>query len=99
MKLTYSPYNLELKHPFTIAKFSRTATPLMLVQITHEGFIGYGEASMVPYMGESQARAVEFLVKVDVSQFVYPFDFEAIIHYLDEIAGGNPAVKAAIDIA
>jgi L-alanine-DL-glutamate epimerase-like enolase superfamily enzyme len=99
MQLTYQPFELLLKHPFTIAKFSRTSTPLMLVQISHEGFIGYGEASMVPYMGESHQTAVEFLNKVDVSQFKYPFNFEAIINYLDDIALGNPAIKAAIDIA
>jgi len=99
MKLTYTPYDLELKHPFTIAKFSRTSTPLMLVQVEHEGMIGFGEASMVPYMGESHESAADFLKKVDAAQFAFPFDFENIINYLDEIAPGNPAIKAAIDIA
>ncbi|HTH82248.1 MAG TPA: dipeptide epimerase [Mucilaginibacter sp.] len=99
MTLTYQPFELELKHPFTIAKFSRTSTPLMLVQLTHEGFTGYGEASMVPYMGESHQTALEFLNKVDASQFKFPFDFAAIINYLDSIAPGSPAIKAAIDIA
>jgi L-alanine-DL-glutamate epimerase-like enolase superfamily enzyme len=99
MQLTYQPFELLLKHPFTIAKFSRTSTPLMLVQVAHEGHTGYGEASMVPYMGESHQSAADFLSKVDVSQFKYPFDFAAIINYLDSIAPGNPAVKAAIDIA
>jgi L-alanine-DL-glutamate epimerase-like enolase superfamily enzyme len=99
MQLTYQPYELLLKHTFTSAKFSRTSTPLMLVQITHEGQTGYGEASMVPYMGESHQSATEFLSKVDVSQFNYPFDFAAITNYLDSIAPGQPAIKAAIDIA
>jgi L-alanine-DL-glutamate epimerase-like enolase superfamily enzyme len=99
MQLTYQPFSLTLKHPFTIAKFSRTSTPIMLVQITHEGYIGYGESSMVPYMGESHESAAAFLGKVDVVQFKYPFDFEAIINYLDSLAPGNPAIKAAIDIA
>lgn len=99
MKLTYQPYQLELKHRFTIAKFSRTATPLMLVQIEHEGHTGYGEASMVPYMGESVESATVFLEKVDTAELEYPFDFDAIIHYLDSIAPGQPAVKAAVDIA
>jgi L-alanine-DL-glutamate epimerase-like enolase superfamily enzyme len=99
MQLTYQSYQLLLKHTFTIAKFSRTSTPLMLVQIAHEGQTGYGEASMVPYMGESSQSATEFLSKVDVSQFSYPFDFAAIIGSLDSIAPGNPAIKAAIDIA
>ena len=99
MKLTYQPFELQLKHPFTIAKFSRTSTQLMLVQLIHEGYTCYGEASMVPYMGESQASAAAFLNKVDTAQLKYPFDFAAIINYLDSIAPGNPAVKAAIDIA
>jgi L-alanine-DL-glutamate epimerase-like enolase superfamily enzyme len=99
MKLTFKPFELELNHPFTIAKFSRTSTPLMLLQLENEGHTGYGEASMVPYMGESHQSATEFLKKVDVSQFKYPFDFAAIINYLDSIAPGQPAIKAAIDIA
>jgi len=99
MEPTYRPYELELNHPFTIAKFSRTSTPLMLVEIRHDGLIGYGEASMVPYMGESHLTAAAFLNKVNVSQFKYPFDFASIIDYLDSIAPGNPAVKAAVDIA
>jgi L-alanine-DL-glutamate epimerase-like enolase superfamily enzyme len=99
MQLTYQPFELRLKHPFTIAKFSRTSTPLMLVQVAHEGHTGYGEASMVPYMGESHQSAAGFLSKIDVSQFKYPFDFASIVNYLDSIAPGNPAVKAAIDIA
>jgi L-alanine-DL-glutamate epimerase-like enolase superfamily enzyme len=99
MQLTYQPFELELKHRFTIAKFSRTSTPLMLIQVAHEGQKGYGEASMVPYMGESYQTANDFLSKVDVGQFKYPFDFASIINYLDSIAPGNPAIKAAIDIA
>ncbi len=99
MNLTYQPFELELKHTFTIAKFSRTSTPLMLVQLHHDGQIGYGEASMVPYMGESQQTATEFLQKVDVAEFKYPFDFAYINQYLDTIAPGQPAIKAAIDIA
>jgi len=99
MKLTYQPFELLLKHTFTIAKFSRTSTPIMLIQIEHEGRVGYGEASMVPYMGESFETAKAFLSKVDASQFKYPFDFGAIIARLDDIAPGNPAIKAGIDIA
>ena len=52
----------------------------MLIEIAHEGFIGYGEASKVPYMGESFQSANEFLSKVDAGQFKYPFDFEEIIN-------------------
>ena len=99
MQLTYQPYELELRHPFTIARFSRMATPLILLQIEYEGYIGYGEASMVPYMGESIQTAANFLNKLNVARLKHPFDFAEMIHYLDALAPGNPAIKAAIDIA
>jgi L-alanine-DL-glutamate epimerase-like enolase superfamily enzyme len=99
MQASFLSYNLELKHPFAIAKFSRTSTPLLLLKLEYKGQEGYGEASMVPYMGESYASADAFLAKVDWNRFTAPFNFPEIIAYLDSIASGNPAVKAAIDIA
>ena len=99
MQVSRKEYELELKHQFSIAKFSRTSTPILLLKLNYEGFSGYGEASMVPYMGENYESAHAFLNKVDFSRFAYPFNFAEIITYLDSLAPGNPAIKAAIDIA
>ena len=99
MKISCKEFELELKHPFSISKFTRTSTPLLLLKIDYKGFTGYGEASMVPYMGESYASAAAFLAKVNWNYFEHPFDFAKIHQYLDSLALGNPAVKAAIDIA
>ena len=99
MKLSFSPYTLELKHTFTIATSSRTTTPAMMVQVEKDGIIGYGEASMPPYLGESQASATAFLKQVDLTKFDDPFQFETILAAIDAIAPGNPAAKAAVDIA
>lgn len=99
MKISCKEFELELKHPFSIAKFTRTSTPLMLLKIDYQGKTGYGEASMVPYMGESYASASLFLSKIDWSTFKFPFDFATIHAYLDQLDQGNPAIKAAIDIA
>ncbi|QEK52369.1 dipeptide epimerase [Pedobacter aquae] len=99
MKISYNSFNLLLKFPFTIAKFSRTSTPIMLVEVFHEGYTGIGEASMVPYMGENEETASSFLSKLDLSKFIFPFDFAAIHQYMDDITPGMPAIKAAVDIA
>ncbi|MCX2475415.1 dipeptide epimerase [Pedobacter sp. MC2016-05] len=99
MKISCKQFELELKYPFSISKFTRTSTPLMLLKIQYQDVVGYGEASMVPYMGESFETAAAFLKEVDLSKFAYPFNFEEIISYLDRIAPGQPAIKAAIDIA
>jgi L-Ala-D/L-Glu epimerase len=99
MKLSFSPYTLELKHTFTIATSSRTTTPAMMVQVEKDGIIGYGEASMPPYLGESQASATAFLKQVDLTKVDDPFQFETILAAIDAIAPGNPSAKAAVDIA
>lgn len=99
MKLSYQPYTLELKHVFTIATSSRTTTPVMLTQIEWEGVVGYGEASMPPYLGESHETVANFLSKLDLSQFNDPFDLENILNYVDSVAPKNPAAKASVDIA
>lgn len=99
MKLSFKPYTLELKHVFTIATSSRSTTPVMLTEIEYDGLVGYGEASMPPYLGESHETVSKFLNKVDLSQFNNPFELETILDYVDSIAQGNTAAKAAIDIA
>ncbi len=100
MKLTWQPYNLQLKHPFTISNFSRTFTPLVLTQLTFEDYTGYGEASMPPYLGESPDTAHAFLSLLDLSEFRDPKEQkEEILGYVDQLAPGNAAAKAAIDIA
>lgn len=99
MKLRFSPYTLELKHTFTIATSSRTTTPAMMVEVEKDGIIGYGEASMPPYLGESQDSAAAFLSKVDPGTFPDPFQLEEILPAIDALAPGNPAAKAALDIA
>ncbi|HEY0670119.1 MAG TPA: dipeptide epimerase [Sphingobacteriaceae bacterium] len=99
MKLEYSPFELELKYPFTISGFSRTSTPVMLVKLQSDGYTGNGEASMVPYMGENLETAVAFLKKADLSRIKYPFDYDEILSYLDSLSTGDLNIKAAIDIA
>jgi len=99
MKLRFYPYTLELKHAFTLATSSRTTTPVMMVEVEQYGIIGYGEASMPPYLGESHATAEAFLSKVDLSALNDPFMLEDNLRAIDAIAPGNPAAKAAVDIA
>ena len=99
MKLTFKPYTLELKHVFAIAKNSRTTTPVVFTELEHEGIKGYGEASMPPYLGETQETATKFLSKVNLEQFKDPFELENILSYVDSIDKKNPAAKASVDIA
>lgn len=99
MKLSFEPYELKLRHSFNLAKYSRTTTPDVQVKLELDGFVGYGEASMPPYLGESVDSVTSFLSKLDLSQFADPFRIEDIHDYMDSIAPDNRAAKASIDIA
>jgi len=99
MELRFYPYTLELKHVFTVAAMSRSTTPVMMVEVEKDAVIGYGEASMPPYLGESHETAKSFLSKVDLKKYSDPVVFDDILHDIDAIAPGNHAAKAAVDIA
>lgn len=99
MKLSFRPYPLQLSHTFTVAGCSRSQTPDVLVTLEHEGVTGYGEASMPPYLGESIESVCAFLGQVDMGQFQDPFRTDEILAYIDHLAPGNCAAKAAVDIA
>ena len=99
MKLSFKPYPLQLQHTFTVATCSRTTTPDVLVTLEHDGIVGYGEASMPPYLGESIDSVCAFLSKVNLEQFTDPMLVDDILNYVDGIESGNCAAKASIDIA
>lgn len=99
LTLRFRPYDLRMKQTFTIAGNSRTMTPALLTTLEYDGVIGYGEASMPPYLGETQQTATEFLSKLRLERFSSPFLMEDILTYVDAVAPGNSAAKAAVDIA
>lgn len=99
MPLRAVPYTLEMKHAFTIANYSRTVTPAVMVEFEQDGVTGYGEASMPPYLGETQASVTAFLARVDPGLLANPFLLEDILPAVDALAPGNTAAKAALDIA
>ncbi len=99
LRLTYKPYFLNLRHEFSVAWGSRKSTPVVLTRVEYDGYVGFGEASLPPYLGESQESVLEFLKKVDITRLNDVFDIESVITYLDTIAPDNFAAKASVDIA
>jgi len=99
MKLRFYPYELQLQHTFTVSSYSRNTTPGVQVEIDYQGFTGYGEASMPPYLGQSVESVTAFLQQVDLEQFADPFCLEDILEYVDSLSPGDTAAKAAVDIA
>ena len=99
MQLRYYPYELQLQQTFTVSSYSRNTTPVVQVEIEYQGYTGYGEASMPPYLGQSVESVTDFLKKVNLKQFADPFCLEDILSYVDSLSPGDSAAKAAVDIA
>lgn len=99
MHFSFEPYELQLRHVFTVSSYSRKTTPGVQVKIEYEGLTGYGEASMPPYLGQSVETVTAFLRKVDLTRFGDPFCLEDILAYVDSLSPGDSAAKAAVDIA
>lgn len=99
MRMSFAPYELQLQHTFTVASYSRTTTPDVQIEIEYDGFTGYGEASMPPYLGHTVESVCAFLAKVDLEQFSDPFQLEDILAYIDSLSDGDAPAKAAVDIA
>ena len=101
MKLSYCPYSLEFKHPFGLAYGTRTKTDVVFIKLESDGFVGYGEASLPPYLGETHESVISFLNKEKV--YLENKDLsckhgETTIGF-HLLAENNNAAKAGLDMA
>jgi L-alanine-DL-glutamate epimerase-like enolase superfamily enzyme len=97
LKLSYCPYFLQFRHPFGLSHISRTETPTVYVKLEKNDKTGYGEATLPPYLGETQESVIHFLKK---AAHLLDTNFDlAKIPQIDSLTPGNSAAKAALDIA
>ncbi|MFI5218095.1 MAG: dipeptide epimerase [Bacteroidia bacterium] len=99
MFLRFYPYELRFKHPFSIASGTRDVTPVIYVELEHEGLTGYGEAALPPYLPETQQSVIEFLSNLEFKKFSSPEEKDKILDYVFTISENDFAAKAAVDMA
>ncbi|MCP1146435.1 dipeptide epimerase [Lysinibacillus endophyticus] len=95
--------HLPLKQPFIVSYATYNHMPSVIVKlIADNGLVGYGEAVPDEHVtGETYMATFEVLkhVLLPAVKQQNPFDLEKIHHIMDSAIVGNPAAKAAIDIA
>lgn len=101
MKLSYCPYSLDFIHPFGLSYGTRTKTDVVFVRLESNGYTGYGEASLPPYLGETHDSVIAFLNKAKpiLENCDLSADPADILNEIDTLAEHNTAAKAGIDIA
>lgn len=100
MKVSYTPFNLKFRHPFTISKGTKTHQPTLIVELEHFGIKGYGEAPAIAYYNIPVEKMIEDLEKKKT--FIEKFAFtepERYWHYLHHLLPQNNFLVCALDIA
>jgi L-alanine-DL-glutamate epimerase-like enolase superfamily enzyme len=96
------PITLGYKEPFRIAPGASTESKNVIVKIiTDYGVVGWGESSPSERVtGETAETVIKTLDKVAPKLIdMYPLRIEQNVELMDSLVEGEPAAKAAIDIA
>lgn len=100
MKLTWHCRHLHLRHPFNIARSPRvgeTRKEALLVQIEHDGHVGWGEAAPAAYYHQSLDSAQRVFAEAERMLGNDPFALDAILDPIWERFSDQPAAIAALD--
>jgi L-Ala-D/L-Glu epimerase len=100
LKVSYFPYNLKFRHPFTISKGTKTHQPTLIVELEHLGIKGYGEAPAIAYYNIPVEKMIEDIE--NKKTFIEKFAFtepERYWHYLHHLLPQNSFLVCALDIA
>lgn len=100
MELHLHPFELTLKHPFTIAHDSRTTQSTLIVALSDGHIQGYGEATANKYYGisiDSMVKSLESIYPILAAQnFTSAEQLWQICH---PILKSNPFAQCALDQA
>jgi L-Ala-D/L-Glu epimerase len=99
MKVSLFPYTFQLKHAFNLAIHQRTTTPAVFLKIEFEGIVGWGEASLPPYLGETQESVLAFIQSFPWNEINPTCDVSNFMEKVDMFSLGNNAAKACMDLA
>lgn len=101
MQLRYKSYQLSFKHPFGVSSNTRTSTTSVFIALTHNQVVGYGEACIPAYLGETEKDTIQFFDKA--AEFLKQYDPVLPLHFfidaIDDLMPAHNAAKAALDIA
>src|SRR2546426_11680469 len=99
MQLHVKPFDIKLTLPFRISRHVQYVASNVLVQITHEGVTGLGEAAPSEPYGEYRETVLACLALLKDELGSDPFAIEDVLGRLDTVIRLNPSAKAALDMA
>ncbi len=99
MHIDAKPVDFTLSTPFRISRGVQYTSPNAIIQVTHNDYTGYGEASPSEYYGESQETVLACIALFAGNLGNDPFEVEELHQRLNKIIRLHPSAKAAVDMA
>ncbi len=100
MRLKLHPFQLKMKHTFTISRLSREVQPSLIIELEQDGVSGLGEATANEYYGITVASMTQVVEQIQTKIEAYHFDTpENFWNYLQADLAAHPFVQCALDVA
>jgi L-Ala-D/L-Glu epimerase len=99
MQLSWYRQDLRLHRPFTIARGTEVKKQTLVVELTHNGIAGMGEAVPTDYYGQTLDSAEAALAAMQPVLGDDPFNLQSILERLMREFDGQLATVAAVDFA
>ncbi len=99
VRFTAIPHKLLFRHPFRIAHGIRLSTDVVYLRAECVNAVGFGEATLPPYLGVSTAEVLEFFKLPVINEIEFPFSPNDVLINIDRQIPGMMPAKAALDMA
>ncbi len=76
------PFYLEFNSPFSIAHGTRNGTDLVILELSRDGIVAHGEASLPPYLPETTETVQTFIHAFFRKHNTELFDLTESLHLL-----------------
>lgn len=96
---SYQPLELELAHPFTIARGTKESVRNVVVAISADGITGYGEAAPNSRYDENAEKVLSYLKTIPVDFFNHIQSGDQLFSRLDNYNASVKSAQSAVEMA
>jgi L-alanine-DL-glutamate epimerase-like enolase superfamily enzyme len=99
MQLSFITRTLRLRNAFTLSRGSIREKQSLVVELTHEGLVGRGEAAPIARYGETPESCLGALERMREAMPESPAAYVPLLRTLKRVAPNEHAARAAMDAA
>ncbi len=99
LEVSCKPHFHQFRKPFKIAHGARTGTDVVFLKLKWNDFIGFGEASLPPYLPDNVESTLNFFKQEYFQNLQLPYNLFGFSSEINQKFIGNYPAKAALNMA